>query len=87
MSLPLGVELNFDAKEFDHETIEENIDGEESKEAPLSGANKRIHGASFVKRGYKRESTMYSNADASENDCSSQVQTQILAFDVRFMNP
>ena len=64
------------------ELIEENVDGEESKESLLSQQS-RVHGASIIMRGAKRESkpmTMLDLVTASENDDSSQVETNIGAF-------
>ena len=58
--------------------IEENVDGEESKESCLS-VQSRPHGASFVKRGTKRESepmTLQDLASASEAD-STQVASTV----------
>lgn len=64
------MELNLDANDLEHDVIEENIDGEESKEVPLSSAS-RVHGPSFVRRGIKRDSSVIDMMMASENDTTS----------------
>lgn len=87
LTLPPGVEINFDnylaehADEF-NEQINENVDGEESKESALSQQT-RVHGPSFVKRGYKRDSKLCDLVAASENDSTSQIETHLEAFNSR----
>lgn len=57
------------------ELIEENVDGEESKETVVSMQD-RIRGTTFVKRGQLRGSNFNL---ASENDTTSQVDTNMWA--------